>query len=254
MANLQCQVQLLQVTNKTMSIILWTLLPWYHHTMRSLSLHPSNVSVLKQPPEGQRLFGRIFGRRFGGRGQCSDARGGVAGEREPLKPVEFLTSSSSSSSSSLSSSSARLLREASGACGESEVRRGLSGTKLQIHMICLAKRVKEKWIKAWRDQRSATMESRRLPWDQQEMHIIYKLFYRLLSDVAGNWLLLFGGRAPAGRGLGGVGGGRGEGCTGLRAGVSVSQRAGVCCRSCFKLQTPVMRVREATAAAPSTSR
>lgn len=43
----------------------------------------------------------------------------------------------------------RLLWEASGACGESEVRRGLSGTKLQIHMICLAKRVKEKWIKAW---------------------------------------------------------------------------------------------------------
>lgn len=70
----------------------------------------------------------------------------------------------------------RLLWEASGACRESEVRRGLSGTKLQIHMICLAKRVKEKWIKAWRDQRSATIESRRLPWDQQEMHIIYKLF------------------------------------------------------------------------------
>lgn len=82
-------------------------------------------------------------REFGGRGQHSNARGGVAGEHESLKPVEFLTSSSSSSSS-LSSYSARLLGEASGACGESEVRRGLSGTKLQIHMICLAKRVKEK--------------------------------------------------------------------------------------------------------------
>lgn len=80
-------------------------------------------------------------REFGGRGQCSDARGGVAGELESLKPVEFLTTSSSSS---LSSSSARLLGEPSGACGESEVRRGLSGIKLQIHMICLAKRVKEK--------------------------------------------------------------------------------------------------------------
>ena len=67
--------------------------------------------------------------------------------------------------------------EQSGACGESKVRRGLSGTKLQIHMICLAKRVKEKWIKAWRDQRNATIKSRRLPWDQQEMHIIYKLFF-----------------------------------------------------------------------------
>lgn len=93
----------------------------------------------------------------------------------------------------------RLLWETSGACGESEVRRGLSGTKLQIHMICLAKRAKEKWIKAWRDQRNTTIKSRRLPWDQQEMHIIYKFF---LSSVrcGGNWLLLFGGRAAAGGG------------------------------------------------------
>lgn len=52
-------------------------------------------------------------------------------------------------------------------------------------MICLAKRVKEKWIKAWRDQRNATIKSRQLPWDQQEMHIIYKLFFWLLSDVEG---------------------------------------------------------------------
>lgn len=93
----------------------------------------------------------------------------------------------------------RLLWEASGACGESEVRRGLSGTKLQIHMICLAKRVKEKWIKAWRDQRNATIKSRRLPWDQQEMHIIYKLFFSSVR-CGGNWLLLFGGRTAAGGG------------------------------------------------------
>lgn len=93
----------------------------------------------------------------------------------------------------------RLLWEASGACGESEVRRGLSGTKLQIHMICLAKRVKEKWIKAWRDQRNATIKSRRLPWDQQEMHIIYKLFFGSVR-CGGNWLLLFGGCAAGGGG------------------------------------------------------
>ena len=93
----------------------------------------------------------------------------------------------------------RLLWEASGACGESEVRRGLSGTKLQIHMICLAKRVKEKWIKAWRDQRNATIKSRRLPWDQQEMHIIYKLFSGSVR-CGGNWLLLFGGWTAAGGG------------------------------------------------------
>lgn len=92
-----------------------------------------------------------------------------------------------------------LLWETSGACGESEVRRGLSGTKLQIHMICLAKRAKEKLIKAWWDQRNTTIKSRRLPWDQQEMHIIYKFF---LSTVrcGGNWLLLFGGSAAAGGG------------------------------------------------------
>lgn len=95
----------------------------------------------------------------------------------------------------------RLLWEVSGACGESEVRRGLSGTKLQIHMICLAKRVKEKWIKAWRDQRNATIKSRRLPWDQQEMHIIYKLFFGSVR-CGGNWLLLFGGMNCRWRGLG----------------------------------------------------
>lgn len=93
----------------------------------------------------------------------------------------------------------RLLWEASGACGESEVRRGLSGTKLQIHMICLAKRVREKWIKAWRDQRNATIKSRRLPWDQQEMHIICKLFFGFVR-CGGNWLLLFGGWTAAGGG------------------------------------------------------
>lgn len=93
----------------------------------------------------------------------------------------------------------RLLWEASGACGESEVRRGLSGTKLQIHMICLAKRVKEKWIKALQDQRNATIKSKRLPWDQQEMHIIYKLFSGSVR-CGGNWLLLFGGWTAAGRG------------------------------------------------------
>ena len=94
----------------------------------------------------------------------------------------------------------RLLWEASGACGESEVRRGLSGTKLRIHMICLAKRVKEKWIKAWRgSKKNATIKSRRLPWDQQEMHIIYKLFFGSVR-CGGNWLLLFGGWTAAGGG------------------------------------------------------
>lgn len=92
-----------------------------------------------------------------------------------------------------------LLWETSGACGESEIRRGLSGTTLQIHMICLAKRVKEKWIKAWRDQRNATIKSRQLPWDQQEMHIIYKLFFGFVR-CGGDWLLLFGGRAAGGGG------------------------------------------------------
>lgn len=52
-----------------------------------------------------------------------------------------------------------------------------------------------------------------------------------------------------------MGGWVGEGrAGGLRAGVSVAQRAGVRRRACFKRQTPVMRVREAAAAAPSTLR
>lgn len=129
-----------------------------------------------------------------------------------------------------------LLWETSGACGESEVRRGLSGTKLQIHMICLAKRAKEKWIKAWWDQRNTTIKSRRLPWDQQEMHIIYKFF---LSSVrcGGNWLLLFGGRAAAG-------GGEGQGLPSLCHRKMAS--------SFVSNSSRLWSVSEATAAAPST--
>lgn len=142
----------------------------------------------RSPPGPGRWFGR------GSRG---------AGQHEELGKARQAEESKATQSSLWiqwnSSPPPRLLWEASGACGESEVRRGLSGTKLQIHMICLAKRVKEKWIKAWRDQRNATIKSRRLPWDQQEMHIIYKLFFGSVR-CGGNWLLLFGGWAAAGGG------------------------------------------------------
>lgn len=83
-----------------------------------------------------------------------------------MNPAEFL-----------SSSTAYVLWEAIGACGESKLRRGLSGTKLQIHMICLAKRVKDKMNQSFgRISDNGTIKSRHLPWDQQETNIIYKLF------------------------------------------------------------------------------
>lgn len=46
-------------------------------------------------------------------------------------------------------------------------------TKSKIPMICLAKRANEKWIKASRDQRKSAEKSTWLPWEQQEMHIIF---------------------------------------------------------------------------------
>lgn len=70
-------------------------------------------------------------------GRQGEARRGEA-EESKSKPREVFESSG------IPLLLRRLLWEASGACGESEVRRGLSGTKLRIHMICLAKRVKEK--------------------------------------------------------------------------------------------------------------
>lgn len=77
----------------------------------------------------------------------------------------------------LHSSTACILWEEIGACGESKVRQGLSGTKLQIHMICLAKRVKEKMNQRFGKIRDdGTIKTRHLPWDRQEMNIIYKLF------------------------------------------------------------------------------
>ncbi len=63
-------------------------------------------------------------------------------------------------------------------CRETELRWDLSGTKSEIPMICLAKRVREKWIKAVQDQRNASVKSTWPPRDQQGMHMIYKLFFR----------------------------------------------------------------------------
>lgn len=143
-----------------------------YHTMYFLSRHhrstpgmPVCALIQLQLPEGWGWFG----------GGCQGVSAVMLGGRRGRR-AESPGSQRSLWIPRNSSPPPRLLWEASGACGESEVRRGLSGTKLQIHMICLAKRVKEKWIKAWQDQRSATIESRQLPWDQQEMHIIYKLF------------------------------------------------------------------------------
>lgn len=159
---------------------------------------PARAHAATAPPGPGRWFGRGSrgngsARGAGGRGKRGEARRGEV-EESKSKPRDVFESSG------IPLLLRRLLWEASGACGESEVRRGLSGTKLRIHMICLAKRVKEKWIKAWRgSKKNATIKSRRLPWDQQEMHIIYKLFFGSVR-CGGNWLLLFGGWTAAGGG------------------------------------------------------
>lgn len=104
---------------------------------------PARAHEATAPPGPGRWFGRGSRGGMGQReepvegGRQGEARRGEA-EESKSKPREVFESSG------IPLLLRRLLWEASGACGESEVRRGLSGTKLRIHMICLAKRVKEK--------------------------------------------------------------------------------------------------------------
>lgn len=132
-----------------------------------ITIHWKHTDHGKQSEPVQRVRGRNACPVWRGQDREWKGKAESKNQEKSLRKAQFLTGYSVW----------LLLWEGLHVCGEVEIRQGLSGTKSEIPMICLAKRVREKWIKAQRDQRNATVKSTRLPREQQEMHMISKLFF-----------------------------------------------------------------------------